>query len=286
LNFPGYNPDFPLFFFVLSLRWQSVALLLSPSSVTMSSLDTATPFVYPSSTLFHAQLSLLNLLVTPQQKSVKFTCSFLRKRLSPTLRASDSAFVRRVYGITYTLLLILLLCTKPVSGTFAAALPLHFLPPPVSHPNAALKNSKNSESSRTPLSTLQQKPKPAEPLVGAYFMHHSPIPAFTTSLTSSSPRLTPASPAYHILIILWSAQLFEKRHLPQPAPIPSFFRPTKKAPPYPLHLIRSPPPIKNTPKPKNTTPTDRSYHSDRLHFSLEFNYLIPIQQTSYSSAQN
>ena len=198
----------------------------------MSSLDTAASFAYPSSTLFHAQLSLLDLLVTPQQKSVKSTCSFLRKRLSPTLRASDSTFVKRVYGLTYTLLLILLLCSKPVSDTFAAALPLHFPPPPVSHPNDALKNSKNTESSRTPLSTLQKKPKPAEPLVGAYFMHHSPIPTLTTSLTSHSPRLTPASPAYHILIILWSAQLFEKRHLPQPAPIPLFFRPPKR------HLTR------------------------------------------------
>ena len=198
----------------------------------MSSLDTAASFVYPSSTLFHAQNSRLDLLVTPEQKLVKSTCSFLRKRLSPTLRASDSTFVKRVYRLTYTLLLILLLCTMPVSGTFAAALPLHFPPPPVSHPNAALKNSKNMESSRTPLSTLQKKPKPAEPLVGAYFMHHSPIPAFsTTSLTSPSPQLTPASPAYHhILIILWSAQLFEKSHLPQPAPIPLFFRSPKKAP--------------------------------------------------------
>ena len=154
------------------------------------------------------------------------------------------------------LLRILLLCTMSVSGSFAAALPLHFPPPPVSHPNAALKNSKNSESSRTPLSTLQQKPKPAEPLVGAYFMHHSPIPAFTTSLTSPSPRLTPASPAYHhVLIILWSAQLFEKRHLAQPAPIPLFFWPPKRAP-YPLHLTKSPPPIKTTPKPKNTAPNE------------------------------
>ena len=110
----------------------------------MSSLDTAAPFAYPSSTLFHAQLSLLDLLVTPQQKLVKSTCSFLRKRLSPTLRASDSTFVKRVYRLTYTLLLILLLCTMPVSGTFAAALPLHFPPPPVSHPRAALKNSKKS----------------------------------------------------------------------------------------------------------------------------------------------
>ena len=105
---------------------------------------------------------------TPQQKSVKSNCSFLRKRLSPTLRASDSTFVKRVYGLTYMLLLILLLCAKLVSGTFAAALPLHFPPPPVSHPNAALTNSKNTESSRTPLSKLQKKPKPAEPLVGAH----------------------------------------------------------------------------------------------------------------------
>ena len=44
LNFPGYNPDFPLLFLVLSLRQQSVALLLTPSSVSMSSLDTAAPF--------------------------------------------------------------------------------------------------------------------------------------------------------------------------------------------------------------------------------------------------
>ena len=112
-----------------------------------------------------------------------------------------------------------------------------------------------------------------------HIMHHSPIPAFTTSLTSPSPRLTPASPAYHhVLIILWSAQLFEKSHLPQPAPIPLFFRPPKKAP-YLLHLTKSPPPIKTTPKPKNTAPTDRSCHSVRLHFSLAFNYLIPTQKT-------
>ena len=168
----------------------------------------------------------------------------------------------------------------PVLGTFAAALPLHFPPPPVSHPNDALKNSKNTESSRTPLSTLQKKPKPAEPLVGAYFTHHSPIPAFITSLTSPSPRLTPASPAYHFMIILWSVQLFEKSEASTTAsPNPSIFPATKKAP-YPLlHLTKSPPPIKTTPKPKNTAPTDRSCHSVRLHFSLAFNFLIPTHQT-------
>ena len=117
LNFPGYNPDFPLFFFVLSLRWQSVALLLSPSSVTMSSLDTATPFVYPSSTLFHAQLSLLNLLVTPQQKLVKSTCFFLRKQLSPTLRASDSTFVKRLLILNPTSFLSLSTTSSPLIFT-------------------------------------------------------------------------------------------------------------------------------------------------------------------------
>ena len=111
LNFPVYNPNFPLIFLVLSRHQQSVALLLTPSSVTMSFLDTAASFAYPSSTLFHAQNSRLDLLVTPEQKLVKSTCSFLRKRLSPTLRASDSAFVKRVYRLTYTLLLILLLCS-------------------------------------------------------------------------------------------------------------------------------------------------------------------------------
>jgi len=138
-------------------------------------------------------------------------------------------FVKRVYGLTYMLLLILLLCTMPVLGSFAAALPLHFPPPPVSHPNPALKNSKKTVSSRTPLTTLQKKPKPAEQLVGAYFMHHSPIPTLTTSLTSHSPRLTPASPAYHFMIILWSVQLFEKSEASTTAsPNPFIFPANKK----------------------------------------------------------
>ena len=117
----------------------------------------------------------------------------------------------------------------PVLGSFAAALPLHFPPPPVSHPNPALKNSKKTVSSRTPLTTLQKKPKPAEQLVGAYFMHHSPIPTLTTSLTSHSPRLTPASPAYHFMIILWSVQLFEKSEASTTAsPNPFIFPANKK----------------------------------------------------------
>ena len=89
----------------------------------MSSLDTAAPFAYPSSTLFHAQLSLLDLLVTPQQKLVKSTCSFLRKRLSPTLRASDSTFVKRLLTLPPTSFLSLSATSSPLIVTLKTPKP-------------------------------------------------------------------------------------------------------------------------------------------------------------------
>ena len=121
---------------------------------------------------------------------------------------------KQVYGLTYMLLRILLLCTMSVSGSFAAALPLHFPPPPVSHPNDALENSKNTESSRTPLSTLQKKPKPAEPLVSAYFMHHSPIPSiqFFDSYSanySSAQDCGSSSLLYHCIILSFQASFLQ-----------------------------------------------------------------------------
>jgi hypothetical protein len=58
----------------------------------MSSLDSATPFAYSSSTFIHAQLAQLDLPVTPQQKSFKSAHFILRKSISPTLHTSHSDF--------------------------------------------------------------------------------------------------------------------------------------------------------------------------------------------------
>jgi len=81
---------------VLSLRRQSVALL-TPSSFTMSSLDkNNAPFSYSSSTFIHAQFALLDLPVTPQQKSFKSAHSILRKPISPTLHTSHSDFLKQM----------------------------------------------------------------------------------------------------------------------------------------------------------------------------------------------
>jgi hypothetical protein len=89
----------------------------------MSSLDTAAPFAYPSSTLLLAQLPLLDLLVTPQQKLVKSTCSFLRKQLSPALRASDSTFVKRLLTLPPTSFLSLSATSSPLIVTLKTPRP-------------------------------------------------------------------------------------------------------------------------------------------------------------------
>ena len=80
-------------------------------------------FQLPLPHLFHAQLSLLDLLVTPQQKLVKSTCSFMRKRLSPTLRASDSTLVKQLLILPPTSFLSLSTTSSPLIVTLKTPRP-------------------------------------------------------------------------------------------------------------------------------------------------------------------
>ena len=64
-------------------------------------------------------------------------------------------------GLTYTLLLILLLCTMPVLGSFAAALPLNLPPPPVFHQTNTAFRIHRIRNHREPLSLhCTRIPKP------------------------------------------------------------------------------------------------------------------------------
>ena len=80
-------------------------------------------FRLPLSTIFHAQLSLLVLMITPQQKLVKSTCSFLKKQLLPTLRASDSTFVKRLLTLPPTSFLFFSTTSSPLIVTLKTPRP-------------------------------------------------------------------------------------------------------------------------------------------------------------------
>ena len=128
--------------------------MLTPSSFTMSSLNTASPFAQSSSTFIHAQLALLALPVTPQQKSFKSAHSILRKPISPTLHTSHSDF--------FTQMLILLPMTP---SCISLPLPTLSYSPgrPSVDPPEIPRNCFPSQLPPTLSAITQQTPKAQQP---------------------------------------------------------------------------------------------------------------------------